>query len=183
MNGFGLTSSLIINLYWPVIVAFAIFIFRRPLSELLGRIRSYKGFGQEVAFGEKLATAESTVNQAVRAAEPNGSKAGSPVILPNSLASEAEANPSFVVIKSWEELSSALTGITGAALPGEFNKAASELHDLRNRVAHGQNNPTPGEACAYAESAQRLSVVAKASAGSSAPGQSPQPEPRERLGV
>ncbi len=85
MNGFGLTSSLIINLYWPVIVVVAIFIFRKPLSELIGRIRSYKGFGQEVAFGEQLATAENAVQQAVQKAEPDSFNAGSAVILPNSL--------------------------------------------------------------------------------------------------
>jgi hypothetical protein len=42
----------------------------------------------------------------------------------------------------------------------EFVKAVSELRDLRNRVAHGAHNPTPGEAVAYAESAQVLVVVA-----------------------
>lgn len=43
----------------------------------------------------------------------------------------------------------------------EYFTAVRALRDLRNRVAHGKANPTPGEAITYAESAAELAGAAK----------------------
>lgn len=42
-----------------------------------------------------------------------------------------------------------------------FARAVTELRQLRNRVAHGQHNPTFGEALAYAETAKELTNAAR----------------------
>jgi hypothetical protein len=42
-----------------------------------------------------------------------------------------------------------------------FPTAVLELLDLRNNVAHGQHNPTPGEAVAYVESVRGLTSIAR----------------------
>jgi hypothetical protein len=95
------------------------------------------------------------------------------------LAREAEANPSYVVIAAWEQLDRAIGDLVGASLGskdfrrrnpymhlpelqqrevvnGDFSGAVTDLRHLRNRVAHGQHNPTSGEAVAYVESTKEL---------------------------
>jgi hypothetical protein len=185
MNGFQFASSLVSSLVWPLVVIVLVVIFRKQLAGLIGRITSYKGMGQELTFGDRLADAENSVEEAARSASIDKGEAEQIETGPNPLAREADANPSFVVIRSWEQVVSALNDLAGAALPGrympsrgfsssllrelqkvglvnpDFVTAVMELRDLRNRVAHGQHNPTPGEALAYAESAQLLSVTAR----------------------
>jgi hypothetical protein len=188
MNGLSFAASLITNLYWPLVVGLVLIVFRKPISALIGRIRSYKGFGQELTFGRQMATAEDSVEEAVQSSSADTSTRRAVASKPSPLAREAGANPSFVVIQSWEFLSSALADLIGAAFPNdpyrgspvrmldtlsnrevvntEFVKAVYDLRDLRNSVAHGQSNPTPGEALAYAESAQELSMIARTTAES-----------------
>ena len=186
MNGLQFTSSLITGLAWPLVVVCIAIVFRRPLAQLLGRIKSYKGLGHELTFGDRLADAEDSVKEAARGVPSE--KTGTEQIVdiePSPLAREADANPSFVVIRSWEQVVSALNDLAGIAgisvgnprsrnvssallrdlrkfelINPEFVTAVTELRDLRNKVAHGEHNPTPGEAAAYAESAQVLSATA-----------------------
>jgi hypothetical protein len=181
MNGLSFASSLIGHLVWPLVVAGAIVIFRKPLSELIGRVRHYEGLGQRMDFGPALAEAEDAVGKAVHDA-PRAEKQAQNE--PSSLAREAEVNPSYVVLQAWEQLSAAIADLAGIVLPGqrigqwnswrflpELQKrelltadlvnAVNDLRNLRNQVAHGQSNPTPGEAVAYADSAQVLAVVAR----------------------
>lgn len=184
MNGLQFASSLITGLAWPVVVVILALVFRKHIAALIGRVKSYKGMGQELTFGDRLADAESSVEEAALSVRGNETGPGWAVeIEPSPLAREAEANPSFVVIRSWEQVVSALNDLAGVGLPmdnrrsrntssllrelqraelvsSEFATAAAELRDLRNKVAHGEHNPTSGEAAAYAESAQVLSATA-----------------------
>jgi hypothetical protein len=185
MNGLQFASSLIASLSWSLVVIILVVVFRPHLGELIGRIRSYKGLGQEVTFGDRLADAENSVEEAVRSVPVNETD---PKQIeksePSPLSRDAEANPSFVVIRAWEQVVDAVNALAEIAFPGrhsrsrgfstsllvdlqraelvspQFVSAASELRDLRNRVAHGMHNPTPGEAVAYAESANSLSAGA-----------------------
>jgi hypothetical protein len=175
-------SSLVGHLLsWPVLVAVVVYIFRIPLRDLIGRIRSYEGLGQKINFGEQLAEAEDSVDQAIETITSDESATGDreePAESP--LARDAETNPSFVIISSWERLNGALADLVGtttddrtrasgrspaSALPelerrnvvnNAYTRAVFELRTLRNRVAHGQHNPTAGEAVTYAESAEEL---------------------------
>jgi hypothetical protein len=51
MNGLSFASSLITHAFWPAVVTGAIVLFRRPLSDLIGRTRRYEGLGQKLEFG------------------------------------------------------------------------------------------------------------------------------------
>ena len=183
MNGLQFTSTLVGDLSWPIVVSAAIIIFRKPIAEVIGRVRSYEGLGQKLTFGDRLENAEQSVDAAAKNAEiERGGGEGQKKVDLSPLAREAEANPSFVVIQSWEQLSGALDDLIGAASPGrrpgpsvsllpglqkqglvddKFVTAVRELRDLRNLVAHGRHNPTPGEAVAYADSVQTLATTAR----------------------
>jgi hypothetical protein len=174
-------------LSWPVVVAVIVVVFRSPLRELIGRIRSYEGLGQKIDFGEQLAGAENSVDQAIGGIETDqGVAADEDSTMESPLAREAEANPSFVIISAWERLTGALGDLVGATADGEtrrpsrapasmlrelqrsevvnaaYVRAVDELRALRNQVAHGQHNPTAGEAIAYADSAEELVRAAHA---------------------
>jgi hypothetical protein len=101
------------------------------------------------------------------------------------LAELATSNPSFVVIKGWEDLEAALRALVEAAWPGakrsyplrrlpdlvsegyvdaSFASAVRDFRGLRNDVAHGQHNPTAGEAVTYVESTRELAQIAMSTA-------------------
>jgi hypothetical protein len=63
MNGMGLIASLVSSLAWPTAVVIILAIFRRPIAKLIGRATQYKGFGQEITFGDELADVESKVQK------------------------------------------------------------------------------------------------------------------------
>src|ERR1700733_2929102 len=122
MNWLQFTSSLISILAWPLVVIILVVIFRRQLAHLIGRIKSYKGMGQELTFGDRLADAENSVEEAV-SSDTTGKTDPEQAdeIEPNPLALEAEANPSFVVIRSYEQVVSALSDLAGVA-PQKVNQ-------------------------------------------------------------
>lgn len=86
-----------------------------------------------------------------------------------------------MIIRAWEQILDALAGVFAAVFPEEEKRwtqplseleqkkvaspeyftAVRTLRDLRNRVAHGQANPTPGGAVAYAESAAELAKAVR----------------------
>lgn len=199
-------SRLIDNLLsWPVLILVIVLIFRRQIAGLIGRIRSYEGLGQKLTFGDQLAETEDSVDAAVEsiASSPDGTDAPTRPALDSAdpLAREAEENPSFAVIQGWEGLSRSLQGLITTALgPGRgtpksipratreleragivndrFVQAVEELRQLRNKVAHGQHNPSPGEAVAYVASARELSRAAETL--SALERQRPRPRPTVR---
>ena len=214
MNSLAFIASVVGSLAVPVTIVVFLLLFRGPLTELLGRIISYEGLGQKVNFGQKLAGAERAVSEAVaQAQESVGQTQLSPVdpvkveaddalrkIISTEhnthdvdldsaglveLAELATSNPSFVVIKAWENLEAAVGKLVEAAWPGtkepypfrrlfdlvkekrtnaSFANAVLELRDLRNNVAHGQHNPTAGEAVTYVESVRELARIARGNA-------------------
>lgn len=189
MNGLQFTLTLIGQLIsWPVAILVVALVFRKPLSELISRIKSYEGLGQKVSFGDRLAQTEESVDRAVgsikheagvRQLEPPAEEKQVDADEFTALVREAEANPSYAVLVAWEQLTGAIDDLVGASLGAErfprrnspiqlrelerrevvhkdFARAVTNLRDLRNRVAHGQHNPTSGEAVAYVESAKEL---------------------------
>lgn len=185
MNSLAFIASVVGSLAIPVTILVALFIFRRPLVELLGRIVSYEGLGQKVSFGQKLAGVEKSVSEAVAQVQDTVEPGQLDIDLDRpgflGLAALATSNPSFVVIKAWEDLENALEGLVETVFPGtkevdparrlpdlvragqvneSFPSAVLELRELRNSVAYGQHNPTAGEALTYLQSAQDLMVTA-----------------------
>jgi hypothetical protein len=211
MSNLAFIASVVGSLAIPVTVVVALLIFRGPLTELLGRIVSYEGLGQRVNFGQKLAGAEKSVSKAVVQAEetvgrtqvgsadtermsfdrslwkiPSTELDPQEITLRNAglvqLATLATSNPSFVVLRSWDDLETTLVSLVRSVFPGtrdfkavsrlpdlvkeeyvdqSFVNAVHDLRGLRNNVAHGQHNPTAGEAVTYLESTRELSQVAR----------------------
>lgn len=180
VNGLAFASSLITSALWPIVVVVIVITFRKPLAALISRTRRYEGLGQKVEFGPALAEAENSVGKAAQDIPGTERQAE---VEPNPLVREAQANPSYVVIQSWEQLSSAIADVAGTVFPDrkvaawnatralpelrqlevvnqDFVTSVNRLRDLRNQVAHGESNPTPGEAVAYVESAQLLTLIA-----------------------
>ncbi len=146
--------------------------------------------GQELEFGELLAEVEEeSVELAVESvAESVESKEQEPLedLEPELrlLIREAENSASYVVIRAWEDLESVLADLAVVVFSGrtarrgiarlladletretglskQYYNAVRELRNLRNRVAHGQHKPTPGEAIVYAQSIDRLIAAAR----------------------
>jgi hypothetical protein len=187
MNVLSFTASLIASLSWPAVAIAAMLLFRRPLANLIARIRSYKGMGQEVEFGELLAVAEESAKQAIETAAKTTGKSAEAEEMQGELSpliQAAESNPSYVIIRAWEDVQASLADLAGIVFPGravrgfpsrlisdlesqdiglphKYFETVREFRDLRNRVAHGQHNPTPGEAITYAESADWLVRAAR----------------------
>jgi hypothetical protein len=180
VNGLAFASSLVTSALWPLVVVVAILVFRKPLAGLIGRTRRYEGLGQKLEFGVALAEAEDSVGRVLQDT-PVADK--QPELEPSPLVEDAETNPSYVVLRSWEQLSEAIASLAEAALPDQrvrswnasrflpqlqkrefldddYVSAATELRHLRNKVAHGESSPTPGEALAYADSARVLAIIA-----------------------
>jgi hypothetical protein len=178
MIGLEFASTLIDHLLWPLVVVAAIVLFRKPLSALIGRVTHYEGLGQKLDFGSALAEAEGSVGRAVESATiPRRRREGEPSLIGQA----AQSNPPYVIIQAWEQISGALDLLKDVAQPGrkgswngrippeliengivaaDFAQAIQELRELRNRVAHGQSDPTPGEAAAYTATTARLTDFA-----------------------
>lgn len=182
-------QSISIVLTWPVVVLVLALIYKRSITESVSRLTHYRGFGQELDFGQRLAELESAeavrppgepsqTAQEVPGAKPGGvspEQAGTPPKTERDRArlDLAETEPSFLVLSSWQDLAEAIEDLANALAPAAPRKRRSpteslkvlqqnemirpleveellELQDLRNRVAHGQHRPTPGEALTYA---------------------------------
>lgn len=204
MNDLAFIASVVGSLAIPVTVVTALVVFRKPLTGLIGRVSTYEGLGQKVQFGEDLAGAEKSVSEAVVHAPEEVKKVTEaeddaalrqitskqePLIDFDvrrlkrvQLGEIASANPSYAIIKSWEELSDTIIGLAELAFPGMrlggltsaliyladkkvvsayFAKAASELLELRDRVAHGEHDPTAGQAITYVQSVLQLIELAR----------------------
>lgn len=92
MSALEFAASQVASLCWPAVILGAMIIFRQPLSELIGRIiKTYKSWGQEVTFGERLAAAESSVEEALKTSKANiGQTERLEAIEPSPLVREAE---------------------------------------------------------------------------------------------
>jgi hypothetical protein len=96
------------------------------------------------------------------------------------LAFEADSSPSSTVLMAWRRLETTILGLAQAVsgqsagsniqaamrvlqeagfLSEDLTGAVLQLQRLRNAVAHGEHDPTPGEASAYVEQAQQLTTL------------------------
>jgi len=223
MTDAALAASLAGSLAWPAVVAGVVIGFRKPLTKLIGRVKSAEVAGQKFKFGPQLEEAEDKSAAAFSdaPAQPAADEASSlgvfsrvfrqfnrydlwttipeprdETVAPtpfeqgemarqatNALAREAEANPSFTIIQAWDSLSQILFSYKDVVLPREqrgrsslaswlqemekqkevtpsFVEAVKDVRRLRNAVAHGEHNPTPGEAVAYVDTVSKLAYVA-----------------------
>lgn len=181
-------ASVVGSVAWPVVILILGMVFRKQLIELLQRLQDFKLPGAEATFAAGLdkvevrledlkATEEEAVTEQVREDSKTDEEPG--------FTNSSIADPTGTVIRSWEELSKALNGMLRArtgrrpsfnirAVLGElvaegvinelFAETIMDLHALRNRVAHGQETPTPDSALVFARTADELrrAVIATA---------------------
>lgn len=119
-------------LSWPVITLIAILLLLKPIRELVGRIKTAKGFGGELNFGDLIGGAEKSIDKAI---EDSGgitdSVSRSPDTDSPSSTSESDeqsagvggvsgakaqrspvADPSGAILTSWESLVSTLADLS-----------------------------------------------------------------------
>jgi hypothetical protein len=214
MNGVGLTASFVSSLAWPAATVIILAIFRKPVTKLIGRATQYKGFGQEITFGDELADVESKVqdftdmrveylwldnqtrywNQAEKRrverrrateltqgsaeeiepkeAEERGMLAAPDYRKLNRLVEIAQDHPSQAVLGAWDWLRAIVTNrLPGKdplyktqpplswIVPAQIAEVVKELNTLRDKVAHGQHTPTPGEAITYIKTCEQMGRI------------------------
>lgn len=185
MSGLQFTAHLVHSVAWPLTVIALVLILRKPLTHLLERLRSGKGFGVELDFGARLGQAEEAVDKVVADAAEELSEQGAPEpAAPTEVPShdpENVSDPSGTIIRAWEAYGRALTSVFADVLGPRYRnrrlrqhemvrmlrdiglindtfvESANQLRELRNDVAHGNHVPTPGEALAYESAALELS--------------------------
>ncbi|WP_091093922.1 hypothetical protein [Nonomuraea wenchangensis] len=178
-------------LSWPVLALIAVFLFRKPLTDLIKRIKTYEGLGQTITFGEELAQLEQeaeslgevpalgdgrTPEEADDEAEPVSGIPAEERAAIDRFVMLAEQAPSAAIIDAWLKIElslhrlvklaglpsdgrnrsaqAAARALVGAdVLPRDILRQLDSFRSLRNRVAHGDHVPTPGEALAYADAA------------------------------
>ncbi len=182
MSWLQFVASIVQSLAWPAVVVALLFILRRPISALLGRIKTAKGYGVELSFSEaadKVREAVAEIDE--QAAEGHGQFAARPPeVLPRPVPVPEDVDPTYAVLLAWQRVDEAVaklakrTGIeyggSGYVSPAmvareltrrgviqdSYAVAVRSLGSLRNAVAHGQRAVTPDEAQAFADSAADL---------------------------
>ena len=176
VNWIEFSSSVIGYLIsWPVVVFFIFMIFRKPISELIANVKFIKSpigdaeFGQGVKELEEQQQALSSLPQEKH--EPEQSYP--PANLYEEVAPIAEHSPSAAVIESWRRIEQALVDLCKARgvevenprrtvdilrqlgvdniFTYELSRHLDSLRRTRNSIAHGREEPTVGEAMAYAD--------------------------------
>lgn len=167
---------------WPVAVIVIVFVLRKQLRALVGRIRSYEGMGQRLTFGEQLADAEEGVNE-LAAADPSPVPEAKAAVASVTSASMPPATPAGAILDAWRKVESQMNRLAGVRYVSGPTKPAGErvprlttrmairntalllpslggiiedLRVLRNRVAHGDHEPTEGEAVTYFQTASAV---------------------------
>jgi hypothetical protein len=199
VDGLEFTSTLIGHVFsWPVAVVVVGLALRKPLTELLPKLKSYEGLGQKLSFGDRLAETEESVEQAAESISQEADR--KQIETPaegqedtdtfDALALLAANNPSYAIVLAFGQVERALNALYEASLKtaegptprntnlqlkmlqqhGVINEffvgATNDLKELRDRIAHGQHNPTSGEAVTYVKTAQVLTMAAHALAAS-----------------
>jgi hypothetical protein len=108
------------HLAWPVVVAGALWGFRKSLGALIGRLDSWEGLGQKFSFGRKLV--ETGKRAELATSEVDAELAEADQAVPpedtdrfSTLARDAAENPSYSITAAWEMLQGALRDLIGSA--------------------------------------------------------------------
>lgn len=125
MNWMGFVATVIGHLAWPTALVALMILFRRPVTNLLAQLRSFKGFGTEATFGAALAAAESKIEAATAEAaaesrdEEQHEHDDGRESQRDAFMREIEANPSFGVIAAWERVQQTVAQMSAAVALAE----------------------------------------------------------------
>ena len=178
-------ATIVGSLAWPVSLLVALFLLRRPITELLPGLRRLKYKDLEVDFGKELEKIEAVMDTVEENTKPKGELpvAVQPEPLPKTrtelLEKLAELSPNAAIMESWRNVERTLDfyfssrGIerprSGQAILGHLDydpnfppqlvSAYQELRLLRNRAAHDGENLTAEHARDFSALADRLTFA------------------------
>lgn len=186
MSATDLTASLFESLAWPAAAVVAVLILRRPLSDLLSSIESFKVRGTEVKLRERLTDAADRVPQSEPGpVPPSATRVTTDLI---------DISPRAAILEQWLEVEQSLlqlaeehdTPIAGRSRSGkriaqELLRAkiinddhlfvVRQLAEVRNEVVHQHHGPIPGVVAAnYVDVARRLIRTLNAATEPTRPG-------------
>jgi hypothetical protein len=166
-------ATVVEALAWPIVLFATVIVLKRPLHNLIDRMRAVRTPNGSVEFGERLAEAESKVDNLLESPELQDSIDQVPQSdydLPIDTA-ENSPDPSNTVLAAWERLHERLMKLHAATTPSSkptrdvnrvlqdlrrvglvnqyFVESVQALRDLRNSVAHATATPTEGSAATY----------------------------------
>lgn len=193
-------ASVVGSVAWPVAILILGIVFRKQLIDLLKRLQDFKVPGAEATFAAGLDKVELRLED-LKATED---KAVTDQVSEDSKTDEqpgwdsSTTDPTGTVIRSWEELAKAVTGllppdpgnrrhlniiqvlrrlVTQGDISELFADTVMDLYGLRTRVAHAHETPTPESALIFARTADELKRAAIATAKVRGRDQAP-PQPR-----
>lgn len=165
-------------LSWPVIVVAALLIFRKPLARRIAHLHRAKVGSAEIEFLDALRETEMNVSE-IKTEHTAGDLPDDnvrPDEKHENLVRATGDNPSGALLAAWARLEAAQRnlgerhGIVGRRNPIEiarhlyrqdivnsaYLEAFEDLRRMRNLVAHGEYEPSPGESTNYIQLAQEL---------------------------
>lgn len=178
-------AAIVGSLAWPVSLLVAVFMMRKPLTELIPEIRRLKYKDLEVDFGKELEKIEAVMDTVERLPKSKGELPVEiePEPLPktrNELIEKlATLSPIAAILESWRNVERTLDiyfmsrgiarPISGQTITGHLDydpnfppqlvSAYQELRLLRNRAAHNQENLTAEHAREFSALADRLTYA------------------------
>ncbi|MEV5705732.1 hypothetical protein [Actinoallomurus sp. NPDC052274] len=145
---------------------------------MIEHVRSYEGLGQKFTFGDELAEVEQAADELTGTGSDELADTEVHSELWRTYSEMAETAPSAAIMGVWSEIEKSarrlamLYGIDKKApgnlfrhlievriIPGSMLKIIDRLRILRNRVAHGDHEPTAGEALTYVSTANEVSTI------------------------
>jgi hypothetical protein len=156
---------------------------QRELEREREKRRGMQREAQKRTEGERLELEAQLKQKQLEGVWVRGSEEGSEdeLILPEpdymelgALKHIAQEHPSQALLQAWVWLSNVVTARLpkvavfkdvevvlpiSSIVPAQIAAVVEELNNLRDKVAHGQHTPTPGEAIAYIESCQQMARI------------------------
>ena len=183
MDWLTFSSKIIDSLAWPLVIIVALFLLRKPISDLIPFLRKLKWRDFEAEFGREVDKMRSVVNRELPAPVPPPKEGPEIGLLTEKTLRLAELSPRSVVLEAWREVEHAAEEcakrgelpimwpgrkvspvVVGRALAeaGVLDENQLEifhsLRSLRNKAAHAEEFAfAKDDALEYADMASRLS--------------------------
>lgn len=178
-------ATVIGSLAWPISLLIAVFLLRKPITELLPGLRRLKYKDLEVDFGKELEKIEAVLDTVQEPTKPKGElpievqREPLPKTHSELLERLTELSPNAAILESWRGVERTLDFYFGSRgierphsgqailgyldydsnVPPQLVSAYQELRLLRNRAAHDRVNLTAEDAREFSALADRLTLA------------------------
>lgn len=114
MDGYQFISSLVGSLAWPIAAVIAVALLRRPISELLRRLRNAKYGEASVEFSDQIQRATITAEQIEATTPQLALPLQEPVEEKDRFTKLAELAPTLAIIDAWRAVEDAVVALAQA---------------------------------------------------------------------